>query len=232
MKRYIFAAMAILAMLCGCSAKDSLELLSAEDEQLSYSMKQFFAAEDMGYADSRQFSAKLLDCTKAKHMTDDYVLYSFYRYRLVIAPRANMPMDKISVKVFPTNDVTDYLEWVTDRGDRLTDPKQGFILEYPPMGITQKNELQAFEYNFYLSNFGDDAMKDFGMSEADFDKGMTELRIEVYCDGKTDVLDLYCLGDVQTVIKADDDIAAQDRMVKDLVETGKSDAITFGVFTP
>lgn len=224
MRRCISFALALVVLVfAGCSnITGTAEPLSSGDDQLSYSMRKYFDTEDNGYAVGKQFSAKIINCTKVKYTAPDYGVESIYKYEIAIAPKNDQPMNKVQVKVFPTNGIYEHLEALSKKGDRKVNLKQGFILGFPEMNISHKSELIAFKYDFYMSNFGDDAMQAADITDEELDKGMTNLRIEVFCDGKTDVLELSYGPQLQTVTRPEDDIALTDSSVYELVTQGRT----------
>lgn len=234
MKRYFaFAFTLMVILLAGCgNTSSAAETLSPDDESLTVSMRKYFEAEDNGYAMGKLFSAKILSCVKIKYNDPAFGPETIYKYEILIAPRLDQPMDKVQVKVFPTNGVYEHFEVLSKKGDseRAINLKQGFILEYPGLGIEHKRDLIAFKYDFYMSNFGDEAMQEAGIGEEEMDKGMTNLSLEVFCDGKTDIMPLSYGPNLEVVERPEDELALQDRSIYELVTQGRTSSVTFGEY--
>jgi len=239
------------------------KLLSEYTGDLHPSMQAFYAAEDIGYGESESFSVKLLRCVKVLYedtlqyesetgeLVDYSVSRNVYLYRLIIAPKYAAPINRHFISVRPTNEIDTYLLGYSP--PRY--PSGGLLFNdmwmalYPQFhwGIKETSKLISMEYRFTLDNAENELQQKAGLSDAEFDKGMTNLRIEVTfdrykeilpldvsfptmsnsralldLDRKKETLYLSLMGDLPYVTSAGDPLALENPDVLEILETGNA----------
>ncbi|MEL7609481.1 MAG: hypothetical protein AAGU74_08230 [Bacillota bacterium] len=227
-KRMFVLFIMLVTFVYGC-ANQSYNYLSRKDDNLSASMHAFYDAKDVGYGEGERFSIKLLEFYKVRFSDPGYdTPYNYYLYRMVIAPRTDLPMNKLKITFIPQNGLTDYFAKSaadTSRPDGFN-PKNEALGAYPEMHITEKEKLLALDFLFYFSNLGDVVQQKAGISDKEFDKGMSNLEIKVDCDGYEEVITLTYSGELNLIADANDPIAQQNKTVHDLVAGGSAGTYT------
>ncbi len=210
----------LLIALAGCR-KASYPPLKQDDGDLNQSMKDYFATVDMGYGEGKLFSAKMLECKKVIFNREDYdTSYSNYLYRVVIAPKTEAPMNKISVMMYPTFGIDKYYKEYAIGGRHTLEMQELGFGSYPELHIEKKGGLVAIDFFFYLNNMGDDQQHKANIGEKEFDAGMTTLRIEIDCDGNKDTIQLSFTGKLMKINRMDDPLALSDKHVMNLLTNG------------
>ena len=221
MKKHVFVLFIILMLFVSGCTNRNYNYLSRDDDNLSASMHDFYNAKDVGYGEGERFSIKLLEFYKVRFSDPSYdTPYNFYLYRMVIAPRTDLPMNRLKLELMPTNNLGEYFDQYSAGKGTTLNTTNMVLNSYPEMHITEKQELCALDYVFYLSNLGDKLQQKAGISDKDFDEGLSNLKIKVNCDGYEEVITLAYSGELNLIADANDPIAQQNKTVHDLLVNG------------
>ena len=102
-----------------------------------------------------------------------------------------------------------------------------WLNSYPDLHEVDINQLCAFELRFNVSNISNEWQEKQGISDEEYEKGMTTLRIEINCDGRKDTLTLPFTGEMQYIISEDGPLALSDPSIMDILQKGSTNG-SFG----
>lgn len=154
----------------GCS---HFEPLTINTPNINERMKAYFEADAMAVDKGTYFEAKLLKSVKTKAFGS-----TVYHYQLVVAPCTQRPLRAFTFLVYPSDALTPYFENDYPANDMGGSPDERAIYT----GISTVDQINPIECRLSWSNLGDAVQQRAGISEAQFDEGMKEIRIQVFYD--------------------------------------------------
>ena len=156
--------------LLGCAPPAAL---TVQTPGLNDRMRAYFQADAIATARSAHFEAKLLKSMKTKAFGS-----TVYHYQLVVAPCTQRPLRAFTFLVYPSDALTPYFENDYPANDMGGSPDERAIYT----DISTVDQINPIECRLSWSNLGDAVQQRAGISEAQFDEGMKEIRIQVFYD--------------------------------------------------
>ena len=227
-KYYFIFGFIIIFFLCSCNKKVEIFELSPETENVNQSIVEYYRLQSYGEAEGKFFRAKMLQCAKVGVTQEgyDYTTTVFF-YRLAIVPKTTQLMNNFKIQIYPTNGIDVYLQnGGFFEGARAPVPSikdlNLWLNSYPELHQEEINQLCAFELNASISNIADEWQKKQGISDEEYEKGMTTLRIEINCDGRKDTLLLPFTGELQYITSEDDPLALSNPSIMEILQEGST----------
>lgn len=202
-KKYFVVLFGICMLICSCTdtLKNKVEL-NGDMTNLKSSMIDFFDAEDQGFVKGETFQAKMLSCYKVLFNSDEYdTSYAKYRYQLVIAPVTNEPV-RINNIHFSLNSprLIDYYKEHQNNGrNGLFDEQIGELTPDAFEYWQDETQMIANQFDFTISNMGDDWQSEAGIPNQEFDQGLTELLITIDYNNTSETLLLKYSNELVTI---------------------------------
>lgn len=194
MRKLLLVTLALLVILFGCKKS---EVIDNNDQDLTDTMKNFFAAKYDDYVKGDHFQVKLLSLAKVYY--EDKVIY---KYSIVIAPmldeRMNiygfsLSLDDEAQKYYQEGGLTSYDSFaiqIYDKGDLPV--KSG------------KDDMHAYRIETYLDNRNNETQKDYGYTEEDFDSLLSKINVTIKYNNKKETLSVSAHDII--VVKCEQDI--------------------------
>jgi hypothetical protein len=175
-----------IVSLCslGLACRTVYPQLSSKDPRINQNMNDYYAADAIATVQGNCFEAKMLQCVKLKTHG-----YTFYHYRVVIAPRTEMPLQSLNIFFLPPKALSKY--FLVDHPWASNEMMKGSVPDLEAYGaMNSVDKLWPIEYRFTWTNYGDEAQQAAGITNDAFDEQMRTLRIEVNYNGRTESLSL------------------------------------------
>lgn len=169
MKKVLLASLVLAIILCGCKKG---ELIDANDQELTESMKNFFSAEYDDYVKGEHFQVKLLSLAKVYY--EDKVIY---KYSIAIAPMLDEKMDIYSFSLSLDDEIQKYYQ---DGGLTSYDRFAVQLYEKGDLPVKSgKTEMVAYRIEISLDNITNKNQNEYGYTEEEFDKLVSRLNITI-----------------------------------------------------
>jgi hypothetical protein len=235
-KRWLLGAMCLIVLTCGgCHRHQALEPVENLDPQAAGvhpSVQLFWEAEDMGYGQGEYFAAKLLRCVRV-----EFGERISYYYRIAICPLTEQSLCCLNIRILPSAGLESYFLKRAYRGKRIYgnggyEPAGNIFMGIKNLDPTESfpgdiGELAAYSLEFTWNNVQNGLMEELGVSVQDYDRGMTDLQIQVQFNGKVDRIPLTLLGTPEIAVSVDDPVAQEIIFVRRIFEYGGGGSITY-----
>jgi hypothetical protein len=173
---------AIASLLAACGKFYSK--LSPSHPRINQNMKDYYEVKSISSAQGQDFEAKLLQCVKLKSHNTTY-----YHYRVVVAPRTEMPLQSFNVFFLPPQGLAQY--FLIDHPFASNEMMKGSVPDLSPYSAMDTVEkLWPIEFRFTWTNYGDEIQRAADITNDAFDEQMRTLRVEVHFNGKIELMQL------------------------------------------
>jgi hypothetical protein len=217
------------AYIDACETAHLPKTLTADNQQLNYSMKNYFNQEAIGSAKGTRFEVKIIRLVKA--LVTDPEPIKFYYYDLVIAPITNqLPIQLKNVIVSPTGKTKDYFKNKTGTGYMTPDDLKDFVKSVTFNTWDSVTELHAYEYTLCYSNLSDAVQDQRQLSTADLDEGMTTLDVTIYFNNTHETIRVSLNEDLLTISDKTDPILDFDPNFKAIFDANQQSSSGFMPF--
>jgi len=225
MKKFFTLILGFILILSFCSCYKKVEIfdLTPETKNVNQSIVEYYRLKGDGEVEGTYFRAKMLECVKVRF---DQAAYEYtstvFLYRLAIVPKTTQLMKHFKIQVYPTNGIDVYLQNSGFMGKAPVQDLNMWLNSYPELDQTDITQIGAFELKFDVSNIADKWQNEQGISEAEYEKGMTTLRLEINCDDRKDTLILPFTGELKYITSEDDPLAISDPHVMNILREGST----------
>lgn len=217
----LIAALCIfLVFLCACVNTNEYYELNLETNNISLTMQNYLNDESPNYI-GNAFQIKPKSVYAVTFDGDPSRTY--YRYRLLIAPITNEPIEIESINIQPAEKrIRDYLNSSTTKvglGD--LDEWNSVTKEMMYFKFSETEEFTAYFLEITFNNLGDATLLDSGLTSEDLEKGIRNIEVIIEYNGKEDLI-IPDEIDLQRIKSADDSVLSTRDDLLDLYENGST----------
>lgn len=186
MEKKLLIILAILLLVAGCSKEpDSLE---DHKETLNASMKAYYQLEARKY-EGDAFEAKVIDLVEVSHPYSADTNISFYRYRIVIAPKYNTATVLRSVRLDPADELIGaYLRGASPVGTGNIDTWNSVTSAFTFDKWEKLEDFSAYELSITFNNLTDTFMSEKKIEDAALKSALQNVELMIKYNDKVDTI--------------------------------------------